>query len=279
MSDGLARPTESLGHPVAPAMEWLEAGRASDAQASLLFVHGASAGAWMWAEDFLPRFAAAGRHAVAVSLRGHGNATGRDDLPGTTLAAFDADLRAALARFTRPPVLVGHSLGGLIAQRLIGQVPLAGIVLLASLPPEGMALIGPRLAWSRPALWWEALASAVTSARPPILDATHALLREEGLSEATARSYAGRMVPESTRTLMDAHWPAPVLPAMLAGVPALVLAGERDPMVWITETWRTALYHGAEHASLPEAGHFLQLGAAAPAAAARILDWLGRRGL
>lgn len=278
MTDGLVRPAESPATEVAP-VEWIQAGRAADGRASILFLHGASAGAWMWAEDFLPRFADAGRHAVAVSLRGHGAVAGRGTLAQADLAAFEADLLAALARFSTPPVLVGHSLGGLIGQRLLGRARLAGLVLMASLPPEGMALVGPRLAWSRPALWWEALASAVARERPPILDATHALLRDEGIAEADALRYARRMVPESARALLDAHWPTPVMPAFLAGVPALVVAGERDPLVWLPETWRTALYHGAEHTALPDAGHFLQLGAAAPTSATRILDWLGRRGL
>ncbi len=39
----------------------------------LLFIHGAWHGAWCWDEHFLDFFANNGFHAVALSLRGHGN--------------------------------------------------------------------------------------------------------------------------------------------------------------------------------------------------------------
>src|SRR5690349_18737071 len=46
----------------------------------ILFLHGAFAGAWIWAEHFLPFFAAAGYPAYALSLRGHAASDGIDDL-------------------------------------------------------------------------------------------------------------------------------------------------------------------------------------------------------
>ena len=45
---------------------------------SLLFIHGGFHGAWCWDEYMLPWFARQGWHAVALSLRGHGNSEGRE---------------------------------------------------------------------------------------------------------------------------------------------------------------------------------------------------------
>ena len=42
---------------------------------------------------------------------------------------------AVHARFDRPPVVIGHSMGGLIAQHLAARAECAGIVLVASVPP------------------------------------------------------------------------------------------------------------------------------------------------
>lgn len=260
----------------APALEWAEAGAPGGAP-SVLFVHGASAGAWMWTERFLPLFAQAGLHAAAVSLRGHGGSDGREGLRSVSLADLGQDLRFALSRFARPPVVVAHSLGGLLAQRLVGGVPMSALVLLASLPPEGMAFLSPRLVWSEPAIWTEALMSALSGQGPPLAKATDGLMRDEGIGREAARRYAALMVPESWQALLEAHLPHPVVPAALAGLPALVLSGGRDPLVWRSETLRTAVYHGATHETVPEGGHFLQLGDEAPGVARRILDWLASR--
>lgn len=274
MTDDIA--WHRLARDGAPALEWVEVGATSEAS-SVLFVHGASAGAWMWSERFLPAFARAGHHAAAVSLRGHGGSEGREALSGVSLADLGEDLRFALSRFARPPVVVAHSLGGLLAQRLVGGVPMRALVLLASLPPEGMAFLSPRLVWSEPAIWTEALMSALSGRRTPVARATDGLMRDEGIGREAAHRYAGLMVPESWQALLEAHVPQPVVPAALAGLPTLVLAGGRDPLVWRSETLRTAIYHGATHETVPEGGHFLQLGEEAPGAARRILDWLASR--
>ncbi|MBK7417265.1 MAG: alpha/beta fold hydrolase [Dechloromonas sp.] len=57
-------------------------------QPTLLFVHGAFAGAWMWTETFMPVLAEAGYPCYAVSLRGHGGSDGR----GSYRLAFDQRL-------------------------------------------------------------------------------------------------------------------------------------------------------------------------------------------
>jgi pimeloyl-ACP methyl ester carboxylesterase len=77
------------------------------------------------------------RRAYAVSLRGHGNDVSFSD--------YIEDIRNFITKLGAPPVAVGHSLGGLIVQRLIDRVPLRGIVLMASAPPEGISMVGTGL--------------------------------------------------------------------------------------------------------------------------------------
>lgn len=110
----------------------------------LLFVHGAWHGAWVW-ENFLPWFAERGYRSYALDLRGHGqlargSATDPDPAPllRHRVADYVADLSAAVAQVGSPaPVLVGHSMGGMIVQKYLERrdAPLA--VLMASVPPRG----------------------------------------------------------------------------------------------------------------------------------------------
>jgi pimeloyl-ACP methyl ester carboxylesterase len=240
----------------------------------VLFVHGAFGGAWHWAEHFLPAAAREGRRAIALDLRGHGESEGFDKLEGTSLAHFEEDVALAAASFERPPIIVAHSLGGLIAQRLIGRVPMSGLALLASLPPEGMFFVGPRFAVTNPLTWAEALVGSFAKSSPPISDAARRLLFGEGLPPDLVDAYAERMRPESPRALADAHTPGPIASAFLHRVPSLVIGGALDRLIWRPSTLRTALYHGAGHRTVAGMGHFLPLDRGAEHVAAGVLGWM-----
>jgi pimeloyl-ACP methyl ester carboxylesterase len=258
-----------------PALELIEA-RPDGAPvgAPVLFVHGAFGGAWMWRELFLPLFARRGRTAVAVSLRGHGASEGRRELRDVRLTDYLDDLRRALALFSQPPVVIGHSLGGLLAQMLIGREEMRGLVLAASLPPEGMLLLSPRLAVTDPFIWIESFLGTVANRRLPVAAAMLQLLFSEGLPRDLALRYASMMTPEAPHALADAHLPQAVLSAALYRLPTLVVAGDIDRIVWRASTLRTALYHGAAHRTVEGVGHLLMLDLGAERVARLILDWL-----
>ena len=106
----------------------------------LLFVHGAYSGAWCWEEHFLPYFAARGHPAYALSLRGHGASAGRESLALASISDYVEDVAHAVRRFQTPPVLVGHSMGGLVVQRYLERHDVPAAVLMASVPPTGLWL-------------------------------------------------------------------------------------------------------------------------------------------
>lgn len=260
--------------------------------APLLLVHGAFGGAWMWSEHLAPHLARRGRSVVALSLRGHGRSEGGERLRETRLSDYLADVRRVLATLPQTPVVVGHSLGGLIAQRLIGRERMAGLVLMASLPPDGLALVNARTAMTEPLVWLDAVLGSLSNAPGgrgigPIGAATlsrgmassERLLFSERLPLARVRRYASMMAPESPRALADAHMPGPVLSAFLTRLPTLVIGGAEDPLVWRACTLRTAFYHAARHETLEACGHFPMLDVAADEGARRLVDWLDRHGL
>jgi len=272
--------TRLLREPGKPTLEFIEARpRGEPVGAPLLFLHGAFCGAWSWAEIFLPFFARRGRHVGALSLRGHGIGKNLLHLGAATLSDYVADARRAFAEFPEPPVVVGHSLGGLLAQMLIGRVPMRALVLLASLPPEGLFFESPRLILADPHIWLEALTAAVGLSQPTAALVAAELLFSDGLPRERVRRYAALMTPEAPRALAEAHVPGPVPPAFVFGVPTLVVAGTKDRLVSQASTWRTAFYHGGQHETADAQGHFLMLDPGAEMVARGIIDWLERRGV
>ena len=103
----------------------------------VVFVHGAWHGAWCWQEKFMPFFAQAGFAVTALSLRGHGGSEGRAGLRWHAIADYVADVAAVAATLPTPPVLIGHSMGGLVVQKYLERHAATAAVLLAAVPTSG----------------------------------------------------------------------------------------------------------------------------------------------
>jgi pimeloyl-ACP methyl ester carboxylesterase len=222
----------------------------------LILLHGAACGPWIWAEGFAQRLADAGHAGMAVSLAGR------------TLSDRVAALRAALEE--GPALLVGHSLGALIAQRMLDHPMVRGAALLAPVPPEGLWWSNAHLAVSDPALWSEV--ARMTGPGEP----SPALLRGlfgPGMDPAAALRHAARLRDESPAALMEAQMPQPVTPGWVHGRPVLVLGAEHDRLIPRDAVERCAAWHGVGARFLPGAGHLLMLDAGWQDAADRIAEW------
>jgi 3-oxoadipate enol-lactonase len=108
-----------------------------EAQA-ILFIHGVGGAGRAWAEQ-VASFAAAGFAAQALDLPGYG---GRPPVAAMEFEGLAADAEAFVARHHMyRPVLVGHSMGGMIAQTMLRRRPkgYAAAVLAATSPAFGNA--------------------------------------------------------------------------------------------------------------------------------------------
>jgi len=245
----------------------------------LLFVHGSYCAAWAW-ESLMPRLAAAGRTCRALSLRGHGGSEGDATFAG--LADYVADVEAALDHLGEPCVLIGHSMGGLIVQQCLGRPGrVAGLVLMASVPPSGLSSIAWFLGATSPDLlacfgMVQALGSAAVS---------EAMVRRAFLSPAApsdgVETVILRLQAESQRICADLMLPPPAArPPGGAWPPTLVLGGDEDRLVPIFALHETAHAFDADLEVLAGAPHGLMLDPLwVEPTAARLLAWLDSRGL
>jgi pimeloyl-ACP methyl ester carboxylesterase len=263
-----------------PALEFIETTSRPARGAPILLIHGAFVGAWMWAERFLPYFAAQGRFAAAVSLRGHGKSHTRDRSGPARLGDYVSDVRRAIDEFAEPPIILAHSLGALLAQRLLGRVDIRALVMLAPLPPEGLMFLGPWLFATKPRTWLDMVNAmlAPRDAREKRDGAKH-IVFSKLFSPEEARRYASLMVAEGSQALLEAHLPRPIASAYLLRIPSLVIAGGDDPLVGYTATLRTAAYHGAHYMSVHDAGHLLPIEPRADSIASDVLEWIEHKRL
>lgn len=120
-------------------LEVLNKPNVGEKKGTLLFVHGVCHGAWAW-DHFMEYFSLQGYDCYALSLRGHGNSEGRENLDSFSLSDYVQDVIQVIAPFEGDAIVLGHSMGGGIVQKLICEYPgyVKAAILLATVPPVGM---------------------------------------------------------------------------------------------------------------------------------------------
>jgi pimeloyl-ACP methyl ester carboxylesterase len=117
-----------------------------------LLVHGGCHGAWCWTK-LIPELRARGHDALAIDLPGHG-----EDLTPPERVTFEdyvSAIIAALERLGEAPVLLGHSLAGVMISAVAERVPerLKRLVYLAAhLPKDGDSMMSLEGRNPRPAV-------------------------------------------------------------------------------------------------------------------------------
>jgi len=225
----------------------------------ILFIHGAFAGAWCWEEYFLPYFASQGYPAYALSLRGHGESEGIENLAFTSLDNYISDVRTAVEHIGEEPILVGHSMGGMIIQKYLEKYPSPAAVLMNSVPPTGLWTTIFYMAWSDPMLFSQLFLLQNLSPRFATPSAVkHALLSED-VSDDKLHKFFHHVQGESQRVMLDMMGLNLPHLAFKGPVPLLVLGAEKDAFLppSVVE-WTGHLYDAPSHV-FPKTAHAMML--------------------
>lgn len=103
----------------------------------LVFVHGSWCTKAVWQTHFIPFFEGLGYRCIAMDLRGHGGSEGKENLKRYTYSNYAEDVASVVDSIGGNAILIGHSMGGAITERVITMKPVAGAILLAPVPPQG----------------------------------------------------------------------------------------------------------------------------------------------
>ena len=192
----------------------------------LLLVPGAFNSITLWEDRFAPAWAAAGIDTWAMDFRS--DQAGPLKRHALGLRDFREDLRAAIARLPRPPVVLGYSLGGRVTLELAAETPLPGMVLLNALPGRGVSQVMLNYARQQPASLGMLLGLAVAS---PIRRLSRRLpagiASQQSDGSLTARFVDG-LRGESLRALAESLLPGRRIPSQ---IPTLVIGMSGDRLI------------------------------------------------
>jgi pimeloyl-ACP methyl ester carboxylesterase len=244
----------------------------------ILFVHGAWHGAWCWNKYFLPYFAEKGFDAYALSFRGHGNSYSPESFRGMGISDYVADVTTVIGRLPELPIIVGHSMGGLVTQKYLEENTLPAAVLLAPVPVTGVLGTTLRIASRHPIAFLKANLTLSLYHVVGSLDLAREAFFSKDMEQSLVKEYFRQLQDESYRAFLDMMFFKLPKPEKVA-TDLLILGAENDTIFTMDELKQTA----AEYDTYPEffkgMAHDMMLEKDWQNVADRIITWLGEKGI
>jgi pimeloyl-ACP methyl ester carboxylesterase len=225
----------------------------------LVFVHGGYMDSRCWDIHFLPHFSALGHDCHALDLSGHGLSEGKDAPDEFGIDEFADDLRQLIASLPGDAVLIGHSMGCAVIERVLERSTARAAILMAPVPPTGTQGSIMRLALKHPELFTEIARISQGRLGPNSLS----LMRDVYFSPVTEPEelleFAHLIQPESERAISDMLMLGTRLHRARARLPVLVIGGQCDAVFPPSAIAFTAVRWHAPHKRIPNCGHMLML--------------------
>lgn len=191
----------------------------------VLLIHGMFGGAW-YLEGYQRLLAQHGYESHALNLRGHHGSRPVNDIGHVSLFDYVADA-TEVARAMNRPIVIGHSMGGLIAQKLAETGDCRAAVLLAAapprwIPPVSWLLLRKQVKYARALMFFDALV-------PDRGDADALMFNRTPVHERDA--FFARLVPESGKAGLQLSFGAIAIHEPRVSCPVLVVTGRDDQFV------------------------------------------------
>lgn len=231
---------------------------------TLFMIHGMWGTSRDW-DNFLPYFKAQGYRCIATTLPYHNVTQGGSPDPrlGTTSLLDYADaLVQQIQQLDEKPVILGHSMGGLLAQMLGARGLAQSLVLLCPAAPAGSFVLTPAVVRSfwRYALRWGFWKRPY---RQPFSDAAWSSLNL--LAPEAQREAHSKYVWESGRVIFEiGGWPlyrghANAVDASRIHCPMLVVSGGQDRITPASSVRKVAekYRHVSTYREFPDHAHWM----------------------
>ena len=214
----------------------------------LYMLHGELGGSWLW-QRYLGYFAPRGWEGHALNLRGH-YWSETADFGELDFSTYVDDVVAGADLMPRPPIVLGHGMGGLLALRLAQERPISGLILFSPAlpaallppPPPHMIRLLPR-EYRRELLGWDGPIETLQRQNPDLTNADVMRVQHMmGIESGAAR----RQMLEGVAVDLD----------QLPQVPKLVIGAGLDRFFPEPDSERLAQWLGADYLAFGAHSHY-----------------------
>lgn len=219
----------------------------------LLFVHGMWGGSWYWA-NYLRAASESGWEAWALNLRGHHRSCPVPNIGKVSVLDYVQDVLDCL-RVLGEVVLVGHSMGGLIAQKVAEIGGVRAAVFLTSAAPRGIIV-----------LRWPVISRMVHYLGPLLTSSPLSVTRQDAdallfnVIPPDRRQWAfSQLVPESGLAARELAFGLVDVERQRVRCPTLVVGAERDAITPVAVQRRIAAKYRSDYLEMAGHGHMLMI--------------------
>ena len=242
----------------------------------LLFIHGASGTSRYW-RNYLPFFAQRGWEVFAVNLRGHAPSDREEALAQVTIEDYLDDVEKVIRSLNiQNCALIGHSLGGLIAQKTAERLDsITALITLASAPPFGVVLeMSDDLPYSGAIIQTMWGLMNMKPVKPTFLMAEKTVLNN--IDPGERKDYFGMFVAESLVVGYQVAQGFPVAPQRIK-CPKLVIGCRRDVLAPSAMQKNLAAFLDADYIAYDQFAHLPMLENGWEQGAEDIAAWLEQK--
>lgn len=218
-------------------------------KATLVLIHGAWVGGWIWGDGFADYLSDAGFICYAPTLRGHYDSKPVGDLGRISTLDYVEDA-LIVARTVEADVLIGESAGGLIAQKAAEGYGPRALVLMNSAPPF-MVPVSPAVALAQLRYLPDLILKRAN--KPRYADYRRLILNN--FPEPEAREFYGKICPESGLALREMSMGKIKVDARKIMCPVYVAIGHLDAIIPVKAHRRIAARYRADVAEYPTMSH------------------------
>jgi len=235
----------------------------------ILFVHGMWAGSWMW-ENYIKFFSSLGYDCYALNLRGRPGSIPVHDRGKISINDYVADVKTVAETLTNP-IIIGHSMGGLLTQKIAEIISPAAVVLIGPAPPAGILMLG---GWIHlvMGIYYSFDILMGNSILPNLFFVRHLLMNN--VPEKIQKLIYEKLISESSRAAHEILFPGVSVDASQIQCPMLVIASRQDQATPFSTIQRIVDKYACDLKAYSQFGHLIISESGWEKPAQDISDWL-----